>query len=119
MEALPKETQDPSPIHIYHKELWKAHYKNNLYRICHGFVLPIHYAILKKPAPWLSDEANVDLTSIGSWFGEEKFTYIRLFGSSTDPHFLPLYIPDKQFAREIAYRITEVGMSRNLKESKK
>lgn len=62
--------QDPTPIHIYHKELWKTHYKNHLHRICHGFVLPVHYAIFNKPAPRLSDEATVNLTSIGNWFGE-------------------------------------------------
>ena len=37
----------------------------------------------------------------------------------SDPHVLPLYILDKLLAREIAYQITETGMSRNLKESKK
>ena len=50
---------------------------------------------------------------------EERFTYIRVFGSITDPHVLPLYIPDKLLAREVAYQIVEKGMSRNLKESKK
>ena len=110
--------QYPTPIHIYHKELWKTHYKNHLYRICHGFVLPVHYAIFNKPTPRLSDEAIVDLTSIGNWFGEENSTYIRLFGSNTAPHVLPLYIFDKLFSREIAYRITEEAMSRNLKDSK-
>lgn len=34
--------QDPTPIHIYHKYLWKAHYKDHLYRIFHGFVLPLY-----------------------------------------------------------------------------
>ena len=67
----------------------------------------------------MCDEASVDLTSIGIWFGEEKFTYIKLFGNTTDPHILPLYILDKLFAREIAYQIIVEGMSRNLKESKK
>lgn len=109
----------PNPIHIYHKELWKAHYKNHIYRICHGFILPVYYAILIKPAPRLSTEASVDLTAIGSWFGEEKFTYIRLFGSTSDRHVFPLYIPDNLLARELAYQITVEGMSRNLKESKK
>ena len=34
--------QDPTPIHIYHKYLWKSEYKNHLYRIFHGFILPVH-----------------------------------------------------------------------------
>lgn len=95
--------QDPNPIHIYHKYLWKAHYKDNIYRICQGFVLPVHQAIFNKPAPRLFDEASIVLTSIGNWFGEEKFTYVRLFGSTTDPHVLPLYILDKLLAKELAH----------------
>ena len=34
--------QDPTPIHIYHKSLWKSQYKNHFYKIFHGFILPIH-----------------------------------------------------------------------------
>lgn len=99
--------------------MWKAHYKDHIYIIFHGFVLPVHQAIFNKHAPRLSDEASIDLTSIGNWFGEEKFTYVRVFGNTTDPHVLPLHTVDKLLAREIAYQITEKGMSRNLKESKK
>lgn len=61
----------------------------------------------------------VDLTAVGSCFGEEKFTYIRLFGSLTNPHVLPLYIPNKLLAWELAYQITVVGMSKTLRDSKK
>lgn len=111
--------QDPTPIHIYHKYFWKAHYKNHIYRIFHGFVLPVHQAIFNRPTPHLSDEASIDLTSIDSWLSEEKFTYVRPFGSNTNPHVLPLYIPDKLLSREMDYQITKKGMSRNLKESKK
>lgn len=56
---------------------------------------------------------------MGSWFGEEKLTYIRLFGSLTDPHVLPLYVPDKLLALELAYQITVTGMSKTLRHSKK
>lgn len=54
--------QDPKPIHIYHKELWKTHYENHLYRIYHGFVLPFHYNNFNKPAPRLCNEDSVELT---------------------------------------------------------
>ena len=33
---------DPTPIHIYHKCLWNSDYKDHIYRICHGFILPVH-----------------------------------------------------------------------------
>lgn len=111
--------QDPKPIHIYHQILWKSHYKDNLYQICNGFMLPIYYAIFDKLAPRISEEAGIDLTTVANWFGEEKFTYIRLFGSLTKPHVLPLYVPDKLLARELAYQITIEGTSKTLRNSKK
>jgi len=44
---------------------------------------------------------------------------VRLFGSLTKPHVLPLYVPDKLLARELAYQIIVAGTSRTLKDSKK
>lgn len=111
--------QDPNPIHIYHEQLWKAHYINHLYKICNGFILPVYYSIFSKPTPRISQEAEIDLTTVGSWFEEEKFTYIRLFGSLTKPHVLPLYVSDKLLARELAYQIIVEGTSRTLRDSKK
>ena len=90
-----------------------------MYKICNGFILPIYYSIFNKLAPRISPEAEVDLTVVGSWFGEEKFTYIKLFGSLTKPHVLPLYVPNKFLTRELAYQITVEETSRTLKDSKK
>lgn len=43
-----------------------------------------------------------------------------MFGSIASPHALPLYVPDKLMAREIAYQTWGVGgMSKVLKDSKK
>lgn len=58
--------QDPTPIHIYHKYLWKFDYNNHIYRICHVFVLLVHQAIFNEHAPRVSDKASIDLNSIGS-----------------------------------------------------
>lgn len=98
--------QDPTAIHIYHQKLWKTSYKHHLYQICNGFMLPIYYSIFDKPIPKVSYQASFDLTAVGSWFGEERFTCVRVFGSQANPHVLPLYILDKLLAREIAYQIT-------------
>ena len=110
---------DPKPIHIYREQLWKANYKNHLYKICKGFILPIYYSIFDKPTLRISLEAEKNLTAVGSWFGEEKFTYIRIFGSNTKPHVFPLYVPYKVLARELAYEIIVDGTSKTLKNSKK
>ena len=48
---------DLKPIHIYHEQLWKANYKNHLYKICKSFILPIYYSIFDKPAPRISSKA--------------------------------------------------------------
>ena len=49
-----------------------------------------------------------------------RFTYVRVFGSSAPPHVLPLYIPDKLLAREIAYQTCgEGGLTKELKDKKK
>ena len=69
--------------------------------------------------PRFSDKAKAELSSIGDWFGEEKFTYIRIFGSIVEPHVLYLIVPDKLLAQEISYQLTVQGISRALNNSKK
>ena len=111
--------QDPMPIHIYHHKLWKSHYKDHLYQVCNGFMLPIYYAMFDKPTLKISSQAEIVLTTLGNWFGEDKFTYIRVFDNLARPHVLPLYIPDKLVAIELAYQITSAGETKTLRTSKK
>lgn len=111
--------QDPTAIHIYHQKLWKSSYKHHLYQVCNGFMVPIYYSIFDKPIPKISYQAGIDLTAVGSWFGEEKFTYIRVFGRQAEPHVLNLYIPDKLLAREISYQIIAESVTQTLKKNKK
>lgn len=65
-------------------------------------------------------EAQIDIIPVARWFGEEWFTYIRVFGSTVPPHVLPLYVPDKLLASEIAYQTcSEGGLTKELKDKKK
>ena len=82
-------------------------------------MLPIHQVSFDKKAPRLCEEAKVDIQAVAKWFGEELFTYIRVFGITAPPHVLPWYAPDKLLAREISYQIASKGVTRSLKESKK
>jgi len=83
-------------------------------------MLPIYKMLCNKDAPRFSPEAEIDMLLVGRWFGEELFTYIRVFGSIASPHVLPFYVPDKLMAREIAYQNCGIGgMSKVLKVSKK
>lgn len=80
-------------------------------------MLPIHKVVFDKTTPRFSQEAEVDTLLVTKWFGEEKFTYIRVFGSIASSHVLPFYVPDKLLAREIAYQTArEGGLTRGLKE---
>ena len=56
-------------------------------------------AVFNEKAPRLSKEAQADFSSIGKWFGEELFTYVKVFRSLAQPHVLPLYVLDKLLAR--------------------
>jgi len=83
-------------------------------------MLPIHKDVYNRTAPRFSKEAKVDIFLVARWFGEETFTYIRVFGSIASLRVLPYYVPEKLMASEIAYQTTgEGGLSRGLKEHKK
>ena len=82
-------------------------------------MVPIYYSIFDKPISKISYQASFDLPAVASWFGEENFTYIRVYDSQANPHVLPLYVPDKLLAREIAYQIMAESTSQTLKREKK
>jgi len=94
------------PIHTYHKVMWESNFQPHFFNICHGVMLPIHKRLYKWDTAKLSQEDKVDILLVVKWFGEETFTYIRVFGSISSPHILPYYVPDKLMAREIAYQTT-------------
>jgi len=76
--------------------------------------------LYNKNAPRFSHETEIDILLVGRWFEEEFLTYIRVFGSISSPHVLPLYVPDNLVACEIAYQTYGVGgMSKELKDKKK
>ena len=61
-------------------------------------MLPLYRILYDKDAPRFSPEAEVDILLVARWFVEELFTYVRVFGSFSSPHVLPLYVPDKLIA---------------------
>ena len=44
-------TQNPLPIHMYHKELLDSKLISYFYRICHGVMLPLHGILYNKESP--------------------------------------------------------------------
>ena len=99
--------------------LWDSQFVPHFYQIFHGLILPLYRMMYNEDPPRCSPEAQIDIIPIARWFGEEWFTYIRVFGSTVPPHVLPLYIPDKLLAREIAYQTcSEGGLTKYLKDKK-
>lgn len=112
-------TQDHLLIHVYYNMLWVSKFENHFYKIFHGVILPLFQPLFNEKAPRLSKEAQADFSSIGKWFGEELFTYVRVFGSLSRLHVLPLYVHDKILTREVAYQSVGNELTRLLKEDKK
>ena len=113
-------TQDSLPIHVYYKELWDSKFAPHFYQICHGIMLLLYRMLYDKDSLRCSPEVEVDILPIARWFEEELFTYVRVFGRFSSPHVLPLYVPDKLLAREIAYQSCgEGGFTKDLKDKKK
>ena len=105
-------TQDPTPIHIYHRVLWESEFHLHFYRIFHKVILPMHQIIFNEKATRISKEDSTNIFPIARWFAEESFTYVRFFGSYASPHILPYYVRDKLLAREIAYQLVVNGISK-------
>lgn len=95
--------QGPKPIHIYHDILWESNYFEHLYQICQKVMIPIYETIFESRPPGMFEEAMDDLRRLDNWFGEEYFTYIRVWGSLSHPHVLHLYVPNKLVSTEVVY----------------
>jgi len=83
---------------------------------CYFTITSIYF---NNKSPRFSKKAAINLLIVGNYFFEELFTYIRVFGSTLDPHVLPLYVFDKLLAREIAHQIVGKGLTKTLKDKKK
>ena len=105
----------PLPIHLNHKQIWESHYIPHFYKIFHVVVLPLRQIIFNKKSLRFSQEAATDLLVVSKYFIEEWFTYIRVFGSTYDPHVHPLYAFDKLLAMEIAHQTVGKGLTKVLK----
>lgn len=102
---------DMPPVHIYCGKLWASNFKKHFYEICDNFMAPLHSLVFNKPAPRLSIEARNTVRSIGDWYIQEFYTYIRILGHTSAPHLLPKYVPDWLVLREIAYQTMVEGVT--------
>jgi hypothetical protein len=91
-------------VHVYFRILWENRYKRSYSLICDQFIAPIHFLLFKKECPRLSDAAKKVISKVGQWYLDECETYIRIFGATRAPHFLPIYVPDLMVLEEICYQ---------------
>jgi len=61
----------------------------------------------------------VAMERIGDWFVMENGTYIRVYGATKDPHFLPRFILDKFVLQEVAYQTLMNGTGETLTRDNK
>lgn len=85
----------------------------SLYRVA------LQQMIFNKKARRFSQEAATNLLVVGEYFIKEQFTYIRVFGSTTDPHIPPIYVYNKLLARASSYQIVGKDLTKVLKDGKK
>jgi hypothetical protein len=59
------------------------------------------------------------ISKVGHWYLNERATYIRVFGATRAPHFLPANVPDCLFIGELFYQTILQGYNTTLVKDKK
>jgi hypothetical protein len=83
------------PVHVYFNILWENRYNKSYALICNEFITHIYFIILKKECQRLSVAAKKMILKVGHWYLDETKTYIRVFGATEAPHFLPDHFLDQ------------------------
>eukprot|EP01018_Ginkgo_biloba_P039476 Gb_17394 [translate_table: standard] len=91
-----------APIHVLFSALYIYQYRQHITPICDCFYPVVHKAICGVEMPKITEGVRRDLSQLGAcWFFEE-FTYIKVEGTLTRPSRLPVHIPDRLVALEVA-----------------
>ena len=90
------------PIHVLFGSLYIYKYHRFITAISEYFYPVVYKAILWTEMPRLSERARDDLSNIGAWWFFKDHTVIRVEGLLTAPHKLPVHVPDRLVAFEVA-----------------
>jgi hypothetical protein len=107
------------PVHVYFDILWENRYKISYSLISDQFITPIHFLLFKKECPTLSDAAKKFISKVGHWYLDERETYIRVFGATRSPHFLPIYVSNRLVLGKICYQTILQAYNATLVKDKK
>jgi hypothetical protein len=67
----------------------------------------------------MTDKVQAIVKIIGDWYLLEYGTYLRIYGATKSPHFLPKFILDRLVLQEIAYQTIIHGVGATLYRDKK
>ena len=76
---------------------------------CENFLGRVYFLIFKKEAPTFSPEAKNLIDTMGDWYIDESFSYIRVFENSPS-HTLPKVVPDRLVLEEISFQTVTEGI---------
>jgi hypothetical protein len=106
-------------VHIYFNILWENRYKKSYSLICDEFITDIHFILFKRECPRLSAATKNMISKVGHWYLDERDTYIRVFGATRAPHFLPVHVSDRLVVGEICYQTILQGYNATLVKDNK
>ena len=112
---------DPSLllVHVYCKMLWENKYKEDYELICNGLFSTLYQVLFGEESPCMSLEGKKIVKEYGDWYMTPDGVYIRIVGSTKDPHWLPYCVPDTQLLQELAYQTYVNGVVASLHRNKK
>jgi hypothetical protein len=93
--------------------------QNSYSLICDEFIARIYFILFKRECPRLSTATKNMISKVGHWYLDERDTYIRVFGATEAPHFLPVHVLDRLVVGEICYQNILQGYNATLVKDNK
>jgi hypothetical protein len=101
-------------VHLYCHILWDNKYKRSYTNICDFFLVQLYYLIFYRECPRLPDDSKKLISHIGNWYVQQDLTHIRIYGTTTTPHILFEYVPNRPFVGETSYHTFLQGLNASL-----
>jgi hypothetical protein len=90
------------PVTLWYQELWRHKTSLHFYEVYNDFVSVFKGMLFGKNTPRISDQANKFLEKKGTIGQMENHSFIGIFCSKENPHFLPYHVFDNLFITEVA-----------------
>ena len=110
---------DLPSIHVYYKILRENKYKEEYERMGNGLFAPIYQILFGEESPCLSPKGQEIVQAYGDLYMTFDGFYIRMSGSTKDPHWLPHFVTNTLLLQEIAYQTYVNHVVSSLHKEKK